>query len=318
MKIPDIKSAVLSQKKYLPSYFLITIISVFTLLNYAHLVTASFGTWGDSSLIHACKNSRGGVALVGSSDSCNGDETQVTWLKDVDAGAGLNISRSSSGATLSLANNDGWMNSSDTWTYASAQSFTVPGDQTAKYQKGTRLKFTQTTVKYGFVVSSSYSSPNTTVTIATNTDYTIANASITNPAYSYQDKPQGYPYTFDFSPSITNGSVGNGTMNAHISSNGNKAIVDIKWTFGSTSSVTGTISFAGIPSAVNGDEIGTGFFYHNASSDVVIGSAVMAAGDLYPKINSQPFNSSYGTVWTNAPFTWGTNDELRLHYEYQF
>jgi hypothetical protein len=66
-------------------------------------VLASFGSWGDNSLIHACKDQQGKVTIVGSSDSCAPNETQVTWLKDVDAGSGLSINRTSSGAVLSLA-----------------------------------------------------------------------------------------------------------------------------------------------------------------------------------------------------------------------
>lgn len=113
-------------------------------------------------------------------------------------GAGLlPIWASASGST------DGWTASSDTWTYASASTFTIAGvDRTAIYTKGTRLKFTQTTAKYAVVVGSSFST-NTTVTIAVNTDYTIANASITSPSYSYQLKPQGYPGWFNYNPSFT-------------------------------------------------------------------------------------------------------------------
>lgn len=314
MKVTDFISVVNSQRKFLPAYLLIGILSTLMLLNYAHVVTASFGTWGDTSLIHACKDERGIIAIVGAGDSCNASETQVAWIKDVDAGNGLSITRSSSGATLALANNDGWRSAGETWTYASAQTFTVSGDQTSKYQKGARLKFTQSTIKYGFVVDSSYSSPNTTVTIATNTDYTIANASITNNYYSYEDNPQGYPYTFTINPGINNGSVGNGTLHGYISSNGNRVNVDIKWLLGSSSSVTGTLGFSGIPTPAIGEEIGTGYYYDDSATNVVIGSAVAASGDIYPKISGV----SYGAVNSSAPFTWGTNDELRLHYEYQF
>lgn len=102
-----------------------------------------------------------------------------------------------------VASGDGWLSPGETWTYASASTFTVSGNQTAKYSKGTRLKFTQTTVKYAVVVASSYSAPNTTVTIAVNTDYTIANAAITSPYYSYQAGPQGYPGWFAYTPTWT-------------------------------------------------------------------------------------------------------------------
>lgn len=95
----------------------------------------------------------------------------------------------------------GWINPEETWTYASASTFTVSGNLTEKYKKGTRLKWTQTSVKYGVVINSSYSSPNTTVTIATNTDYTIANATISDNFYSYGNTPQGFPDSFNWSPS---------------------------------------------------------------------------------------------------------------------
>ena len=104
----------------------------------------------------------------------------------------------------------GWNPAGETWTYASASTFTVPGNVTTKYTKGTRLKWTQTTVKYGVVIASAYSSPNTTVTIAVNTDYTIANATISANYYSYAANPQGYPGWFSWTPvwSGTGGSAG--------------------------------------------------------------------------------------------------------------
>ena len=98
----------------------------------------------------------------------------------------------------------GWIDAGAmTWTYASASTFTVAGDQRAIFQKGTLLKFDQTTTKYAVVGSSSYSSPNTTVNIIVNTDYTIASAAITNPYYSYAANPQGWPGWFAWSPTLT-------------------------------------------------------------------------------------------------------------------
>jgi hypothetical protein len=107
---------------------------------------------------------------------------------------------------------DGWIASTDTWTYASASTFTISGvDRTAIYTKGTKLKFTQTTAKYAVVVSSAFST-NTTVTIAVNTDYTVANAAITLPYYSYTDMPSDYPAYFNFTPTYT--SAGGAFTNA--------------------------------------------------------------------------------------------------------
>lgn len=97
------------------------------------------------------------------------------------------------------ASTDGWSTISDTLTYASATSFTIAGvDRTTTYTKGTRIKLTQTTAKY-FVVTSSSFATDTTVNVTGGTDYTLANAAITSPYYSYQLNPQGYPTWFAYS-----------------------------------------------------------------------------------------------------------------------
>ena len=93
---------------------------------------------------------------------------------------------------------DGWTTSTDSWVYASASTFTVTGvDRTAQLAKGTKLKFTNSGTKYAVVVASTFST-NTTVTIAVNDDYVVADAAITAPQYSYQENPAGFPDWFDF------------------------------------------------------------------------------------------------------------------------
>lgn len=91
---------------------------------------------------------------------------------------------------------DGWMPADETWTYASASTITVPTGAASKYQKGDRIKFTQTTVKYAVIVTVA----DTLLTIAVNTDYTVANAAITANYYSHQANPIGYPGSFNFTP----------------------------------------------------------------------------------------------------------------------
>lgn len=98
---------------------------------------------------------------------------------------------------------DGWTEITDTLTYASAMSFTIAGvDRTSVYTPGTRIKLTQTSTKY-FVVTSSSFSTDTTVNITGGTDYTLANAAITDPFYSYQLNPQGYPGYFSHTSTLT-------------------------------------------------------------------------------------------------------------------
>lgn len=99
---------------------------------------------------------------------------------------------------LTIKSYDGWITGAGTWTYASGTgtnvgTFTIAGDYTGVYNVGDRAKFTQTTVKYAIITKVAYSAPNTTVTIYMGTDYTIANAAITSPAYSHDRSPVGFP-----------------------------------------------------------------------------------------------------------------------------
>lgn len=175
------------------------------------------------------------------SDSATALATQQSIKAYVDANAGS--------AT-------GWTDASAyTWVYASASTFTIAGvDLTGTFTKGTRLKWTQTTVKYGVVIDSSFST-DTTVTIATNTDYTIANAAISANYYSYQINPQGYPGWFNVvaptysgiddgaggQPTITENRmrVDGNMCKAHLRGVGTKAGSSSNWYF--TASVYPTI-----------------------------------------------------------------------------
>lgn len=107
----------------------------------------------------------------------------------------------SNDAAFYTALTEGWIAAGETWTYASSTSFTVTGDQTAKYRTGVRIRLKQGgSFKYFVVVTSSYSNPTTTVTVQDAIDgstYTVANAAITDNAYSMALMPQGFPLTAD-------------------------------------------------------------------------------------------------------------------------
>ena len=106
-------------------------------------------------------------------------------------------------ANAAAIQNDGWISTTDTWTFATSSTFTISGvDRTAVLTPGTRVKLTQTTAKF-FVVTASSFSTNTTVTVTGGSDYSLANASITSPFYSYVANPQGYPGWFNASASPT-------------------------------------------------------------------------------------------------------------------
>lgn len=85
----------------------------------------------------------------------------------------------------------------ETWTYASATTFTNTGagDATGRYFSGVKLRLKQGSgYLYYTVSSSSYSAPNTTVTIAAaGGGANLTNTAITDNYYSYQATPQGFP-----------------------------------------------------------------------------------------------------------------------------
>jgi len=143
--------------------------------------------------------------------------------------------------------NNVWIPDTDTWKYASATTFTITGNQTAKFARGTKLKLTQTTVKYFYVVSASYSSPNTTVTVTGGVDYTLANAAITATYYSNQLVVPGFATNglFDWSGASginIQGFSGTPTQNASFSMLGGLVVLYMNITgTSSADTMTGTL-----------------------------------------------------------------------------
>ena len=99
-------------------------------------------------------------------------------------------------------NVDGWISDTDTWVYVSATTFKIAGKNvTSKFPKGTKLKLTQTSTKYFYVIGSTFST-DTTITVTGGADYSLANADITSPYYSYVATPQGHPIWFAYTATL--------------------------------------------------------------------------------------------------------------------
>ncbi len=102
----------------------------------------------------------------------------------------------SSGVETALVNENGWLPANGTWTYASATTITVPSGAASKYRKGDRIRITQTTDKYFYVIGVA----DTLLTVTGGTEYTVANAAITNPLFSHGE-PVDMPGYFSFTQS---------------------------------------------------------------------------------------------------------------------
>jgi hypothetical protein len=85
----------------------------------------------------------------------------------------------------------GWEPLDLTLTYASATTFTISGDYTDLFKKNTKVRLEQTlgTPRYFWVTDSSYSSPNTTVTVTGEND--LSSGTIYNPYFSQMEVPYG-------------------------------------------------------------------------------------------------------------------------------
>lgn len=208
-------------------------------------------------------------------------------------------------SAASTVGTDGWTDdSAHTWTYASASTFTVAGvDLTAVFTKGTRLKFTQTTVKYAVVVSSSFST-NTTVTIAVNTDYVIANAAITLPFYSYQSNPAGYPGYFAFTVAVGGFSADPASMVGRFAVNGRTCHLLVFMPNNGTSNASSFTITAPIPALNNG--IDTPLHGQQA-----VDSGTIQAAPMVILTN----NSSTITAYKDqSATTWTGSGNKRLNY----
>ena len=159
-------------------------------------VTGATGPTGPSGA-----DGSNGVAGATGAQGATGP-TGPTGLTGVAGPTGPTGLTGATGPTGTTGTYDGWNYDTNTWTYASTSTFTVSGDATAIFTPGTRIKLTQTSVKFFVVSASSVAAGTTTVTITGGSDYSLANASITTPAYSYAANPQGYPGAFNWTPTL--------------------------------------------------------------------------------------------------------------------
>jgi hypothetical protein len=99
-----------------------------------------------------------------------------------------------------LGINNGWYPVNDTWTYNNANGINVPSGATLKYQKGWGIRFKQGgSFKYAYMTTVA----DTLLTVNGGSDYSVANAAITDVAVSLNpNNAFGFPSWFNFSPTL--------------------------------------------------------------------------------------------------------------------
>lgn len=204
---------------------------------------------------------------------------------------------------------DGWVASGETWTYASQSQFTVSGDVTSKYPKGTKIKLTNNgSTKYNFVTGTSFGGGNTTVSMSDTSDYTLANSAITDPYYSLAANPVGFPTTFSFIPvwtsTGTQPSIGNGSISGKYILSEKTIEVNISFTAGSTTTFgTGSYRFSfGVGMSTTVSPVATcrlldsGTAYYTCIGTLASSTSIALQRD------------TSGDVGATSPMTWANGD----------
>lgn len=204
---------------------------------------------------------------------------------------------------MSVIANNTVVSVKDLAVYASASTFTVPVDITSLLQKGDKLQWTQPTlgVKYGHIVSATYAAPNTTVTIAVNTDYTIANEAITNFYVSRESRPLGFPAVFNYSPSLGGFSSAPTQQSYHYACN--EGIAQI-WGYnnnnGTSNGTTFTVTTPISSKTQGSPTVNWGGLFWDAANN---GATLATPGRCYIGSNSTTINldtTIAGAAWTAA------------------
>jgi hypothetical protein len=217
---------------------------------------------------------------------------------------------------------DGWADFNEVPVYASATTFTCSAGLAAILGTGDKVRLRQSgTDKYFFVTGVS----GTTVTINGGTDYTLANATIGKAHFSKDATPAGFPHWFNFNPTLTNVTVGNGTQTGKFTMLGKQVTQRFQFVMGSTSAISNDFIFTLPVTSVDYGLAGSANYwignawiedtgianYHgpigwrNTTSAL---ARVYNAGSTY--VGSNQFSST-------VPFTWGTGDSIQGELVYE-
>lgn len=208
----------------------------------------------------------------------------------------------------------GFLEATHTWTYASATTFTVTGDFSGRYVKGTKIRLVQSsTTKFFYVLSSTYSSPNTTVTIVPNTDYLLTNNTISSPYYSYSDNPPGFPLFLNYTATLTNLSGGALTTCSYRM---NGTIVTVLFRY--------TLAGAGVAGSVTmttPTQIGSTLTLPNTTQLVDANGAtyegtIRGASATTVTIWSLGATSALTALSATVPHTWASPDTIETSFSY--
>jgi len=212
----------------------------------------------------------------------------------------------------------GWQTVTETWTRTGNHSYTVATDLTTKYERDTAVRYKDGgAFEYGRIISSSYSSPNTTINLLPNTDYLMAAATITDTAISYQAAPQGFPRSFNFTPSLTNFTSTSATITAKVAMTAGIVNGFVNIVFGASTAFTGvpvltlpvTILTLGATTPIGLVRMKDATGGNAAAGALLSGGQIVAYNASGTYLVGDPISAT-------VPFTWATNDDINIPFTY--
>lgn len=213
-----------------------------------------------------------------------------------------------------------WMQVTETWTRTGNHTFRVSTDLTSRYRKGTRVRYKDGgSNEYGVVYSSSYSAPNTTVTLITNSDYAMASATITDTYISYSENPEGFPHWFAYASEWTatgsNPSIGNGSYTAYWSAVGRTIFVKVEMFAGGTTNFgSGLYNFT-IP-VISAIRDSNNVAMESASGNFLFGGTRYAMSSF---IRSGDMRGIYeNSILSSTTVAWTSGNSIHLSGWYQY
>jgi hypothetical protein len=214
----------------------------------------------------------------------------------------------------------GWVEVTDSWSYASASTITVPSDATTVYGKWTKIRFKQ---GGGYKYYTIASLTATVITVIVNTDYTVANSAITNIAYSNVESPLDFPDEFNYSPTLVNITKGNGTIAAAYRVVKGCIKGHFEFVLGTTSSTGSsmTISPPVQESAAYADSPAVGIIRatDTSASTTYQGTTVLVISTHLFVIRAISIPTTYAVqnqMSATVPFTWASTDILSFQFDY--
>lgn len=196
-----------------------------------------------------------------------------------------------------------------TGNFVNATSFTMFGDLTNFFKIGTKVRLFNTTLKYGYVLSSSYNGGTglTTVNLIANTSFSLANVAISDIKVSYGIPP-------DFPPMLVYSGAATGYSAIDFQNyrfNLNNGLVTVVYRIDGTSNAT-TLTFAAPIAALS-----TGystynpvFVLDNGVGQPTPGSTAIASGSTTVTVGRQ-YHTGGGFTASGRKFASGV-----LHYFY--